>query len=375
MAKKLNFSYAANDNGSIDLGEQEFEKQAFEQSNNLTFKELSAITKAFEDRVAESNKNDTEEKIIAKAEQAVADIVGKNIGDEVVQLPIKNLVPCRQQWNDFSEYSHQKRFELLESIVKFGIWHNIVVRATDESNTIFEVLSGNHRVQGVTDAYNITKSPTFATIPAKIYRYDEIDDDDAHAIVVLTNYIDRNEMSNKDKFTSNIFLYEYHKRQRDMGKTSISNIAEYLAKQAGVDKRTIYNHIGLRMLTPKFFSMLNNREIPMRLASKLCQVPNEIQDIIFENYRKDIEMMKRACDIYKKSKNKPTPSELIDAVYQTLILTDEQRADIDRVERTYTMTAGRKKRRDEEGMLIFVPRKDADTVRELIKEYIVSVLD
>jgi hypothetical protein len=366
----------------VQLGNKMFQHQAFEHSKDIGAREKTKLNLVYN----ESQLNKTAVEIEAakqeyqssSIEDVIVDLVGGSKKDSTVNIPIDSLVFCRDDWNTFSEFPHDRKIELIESIIKFGVFHNIVVRATDKDNNKFEVLSGNNRTQAMFDAREITKDESkFSTIPAKVYLHGEISDEDAHAIVIMSNYIDRKELSVKDKLSSNIFLYNYYQKQKEQGKTKINNIAQYLSKKANISESSFYKQVGLRSLIPEFFAMLSNKQLKFTTAVKLCKLPSEYQEELFNNYKDDNKMLVKSCSIYNKANDSDigTPNDLIIQASEALIPSEKEKQKIEISERTYSITASRQKDVNEFGFLLFVPKDHAEEIRKRIEEYIVSVMD
>jgi ParB family chromosome partitioning protein len=236
------------------------------------------------------------------------------------RIPRSQLEGTPIEWNQFTPISTDKKVLMAESIYCNGLLQPIVVRAINESNDHFQILAGNTRNELFGTLYDITRDEKYLAIDAKVYWYGELTDEQAREIVTDTNYVQRANLTAKDR------VFCIHNKVEMLKKRGESDIMAKVAEQMEIKKSTAFYWNKLANLISGFFEMFQSDKLSLLAASRLASFPQPVQYELYE--MKDLltneVIMKvpakakedRVVDLFRSildSTTAPKPSYSIDA--------------------------------------------------------------
>ena len=230
--------------------------------NKDRFKSLSKIS-TFEKNIENDNKTKEIETIKSRFELEISN-------SDISSVSVDNLEEAPKQWNFYSKLPDDKFFELIESIEKNSLLHPIIVWERENS---YMILSGHNRARAYKKLLEITKDEKYRQIPAIIKKKDEISQDTAKEIIVDTNWIQR-QLSTYEKTQSILQKYVRIKSEKIKGQKT----RELVAKNLGITGRMVQNYISLNKLNEKFFDLIDNKTINIKIAILISKLPQEVQE-------------------------------------------------------------------------------------------------
>lgn len=183
----------------------------------------------------------------------------------IVSLSINSLVPFSNQ--PFKLYSDDKLAELANDIEKNGLINPIVVRPINRGK--YEILAGHNRV-------NAFKKIGKTEIPSIIK---ELNDNEAKLVLVQSNLLQRQELSNAEKALAYKMRNEALKSQ---GQKGTGNTLEILAEDSNDSKRTIARYIKATKLVTELFDAFDDNEFSLPVAEQLASLSINTQNKIVE---------------------------------------------------------------------------------------------
>lgn len=173
--------------------------------------------------------------------------------DEVVQIPIKDIIPNRFQPR--SIFDEEKIQELAQTIHTHGMIQPIIVRKYDDDK--FEIIAGERRWRAVT-------SLGWETISAIVR---EMTDTETASVALIEN-LQREELTVIEEAYAYSKLLEMH-----------SLTQEALAQRLGKNQSTIANKLRLLKLPEEVQEALLNRSITERHARALIKLKDSEKQI------------------------------------------------------------------------------------------------
>lgn len=192
------------------------------------------------------------------------------------RIPRNQLEPTPEEWNKFSPISDEKQIIMAESIYNNGLLQPIVVRALDKENKHFQILAGNTRNNLFDILYELTGDDKFLSIDAKVYWYGELTDEQAREIVTDTNYVQRANLSIRDKafcISNKVKMLKLRKESR---------VTEKVAQQMNVKKSTVFYWSKLANLIDPFLDLFQEGVFSLVASSRLASFPEDIQRELYD---------------------------------------------------------------------------------------------
>ena len=174
---------------------------------------------------------------------------------QVMMISIDKLEDAPEEWNFFKDLSKEKFVELMLSIKRYGIQHNLVVQEMEGGK--FRILSGHQRVKACKELFETTGDKKYEIVPCKVYKQKELVDEDARRIVIFTNTAQRGDLSLEDRVRSVEELTELEKSKAFYG--SGSDVKEKVAKVLGVSRSEVFRLQNLTSLDKKLFAICGNK--------------------------------------------------------------------------------------------------------------------
>ena len=185
---------------------------------------------------------------------------------QIQLLALNQLVPFDNQ--PFKLYSKTKLEELAQDIKENGLIHPIIVREKERGK--FEILAGHNRV-------NAMKLNNERQIPAIIR---DLNDQEAQLLLVQSNLLQRQSLSNKEKALAYHLKNEAIKSQGIRGS---GNSLETLSSGSKDSKRTIARYIKTVNLIPELMEAFDDNEFSLPIAETLAGLTEASQEEIVEN--------------------------------------------------------------------------------------------
>lgn len=220
--------------------------------------------------------------------------------NHIHRLPIIELyaAPNNEDWNDFSKLSHDKAYELNQSIVDGGLLTPIIVWRVNK-NTLndlyrdnedvygfigeeYMILAGHSRTYSYVTLYNQTKDEQYLNIDAIVK--ENLTYDEARYIIKVTNFVNR-ELSVKEKRRNVKFMH----RTLSANKTKGMNIAKKIADDTGSALRTVQYQIAINeKLIPEFVQMYDDEILSQANILKLTNLNQSLQQWMYDTYKDQI---------------------------------------------------------------------------------------
>ena len=239
---------------------------------------------------------------VANVDSVVDKIVGDhNIVAEYKIIPMDQLQPAPIEWNYFSSLSDEKKTLMAESIYYNGLLQPIIVRSLNKDNTKFEILAGHHRTEAYNVLYEITGDKKYREIEAKVFPYKSLTNEQAREIVEDTNFVQRGNLSAKDKA---LCIYNKAKALKNRGVKG--DIMDMVAGHFGIDRSTVFFWKKIVDLIPEFSDMFSEGKITLVTAARIASFPPGIQKQLYENKEYVTN------ETMAKVRAKDDPSEILD---------------------------------------------------------------
>ncbi len=215
------------------------------------------------------------------------DDIIKKTEKPIVNVDIESLYPAPESWNFFPEISNDKMLEMMFSIMENGLFNPIIVWEQDEG---YMILSGHNRVRAYKrilveyqNAPNFNKKE-YETIPAIIYRKDEIDELKAKEIIIDTNYIQRDEDKRLMPQIVKNRLEIVKDRKDAKGRT-----IDIVAKELGISATKVYeDQLIANKIIPELNEFYFNNKLRKKSLLRFAWFNKDVQRWIYENYRDEI---------------------------------------------------------------------------------------
>lgn len=220
------------------------------------------------------NKPIKEEEPIVDITSTLESIAGKS--GAYARISRNQLISTPAEWNRFTPISTDKKVLMAESIYSNGLLQPIVVRAIDEDNKQFQILAGNTRNELFGLLYDLTQDEKYLAIDAKVYWYGELSDEQAREIVTDTNYIQRANLTARDR------VFCIHTKIQMLKARKAVGIAEKVAEQMNLKRSTVFYWNKLVSLIPEFFDLFQDDAISLVAANRIASFPADVQKKLYE---------------------------------------------------------------------------------------------
>lgn len=204
-------------------------------------------------------------------------------------LPIERLFAAPSEWNLWSPYSLIKKVEMMESIKEIGLQQNIVVWKVpkgiiEEFDNIdgYMVLAGHNRVDSVRSLFHIYKEDRFATVYAKIYVLESIDEGFAKKIIDDTNLIGRDKTPKEisEAYVRRICNMKESDKYKGVSERSLQEI---LASEENKSRTHVFQHLQIRKCIDPIAKQIGS-VINFKAGLKLASLDEEIQEHFYNEY-------------------------------------------------------------------------------------------
>lgn len=229
-----------------------------------------------QEEAAMTSSEDAEE--ASRGKRDVDDVLTEIAGTagHFMRIPRAKLLPTPAEWNPFSQVSQEKKVLMADSIYRTGLQQPIVVRSMDETGSAYQILAGNTRNEIFGILYELTKDEKYTAIEAKVYGYGELTDDQAREIASDTNYVQRAELSLRDK------AYAIHTKVEMLKKNKVAAVLDRVAEQMDIQRSSVFYWNKVFNLIPEFYAYFDEGRILLKTASRIASWPPEVQQALWE---------------------------------------------------------------------------------------------
>lgn len=234
---------------------------------------------------------------------------------QIMMIERDKLVDAPSDWNFFNPLDEKRFDELVRSIKEYSIQHNLVVQSLPDGT--FRILSGHQRVKACDKLYEEKKEDRYRKFPCKVYKVDELDDEDARRIVIFTNTAQRGDLSLEDCIRSVTELDKLEKEKAYYG--SKVDVKKEVAKILGVSRSAVFRLQNLSSLDKKLLNICGNKsagkEISVREGEVLSKLSPEVQSHIFvkDHYRS---LTPKRLSELREMADKATPND-VDKIFSS----------------------------------------------------------
>ena len=302
-----------------------------------------------------------------KTDKVLTEIAG-NTGSYAV-LPLSVLTPTPAEWNQFSSISNEKKVLMADSIYRNGLQQPIVVRAMDEAGSTYQILAGNTRKSIYEVLYDLTNEKKYQFIECKVYGYQELSDDQAREIASDTNYVQRANLTGRDK------SFAVRTKLNILKKRGEKQILEKAAAQMGMKRTAAFSWNKMANLIPAFFDMFDEGQLSQKTATRIAAWPHEVQEELYMQSEQLTEEIIMAIPA-------KTPSDMVIAKFQELTAaSQEEHAEalrigcIDSLEEDadgYTLHLSGKAPEASQLIVMYLPNKKAKAFRNKYQDFIIE---
>ncbi len=280
-----------------------------------------------------------------------------------------SLIPTPEEWNQFTPISKERKILMADSIHRIGLQQPIVVRKVNQEGK-YEILSGNTRTEIYGILYDITQDEKYLSIPARVYDIGEISDEQALEIASDTNYVQRGNLSSKDK------AFAIRTKVTMLKKHGEKGVLDMAAKQMGITKSGIFYWEKMANLIPEFLRMFDEGRIGLKAASRIASWPKEIQEELLE-YKDKI-----SDESIMKVKTKTAPESVLEnflaAIEEASSNDSKAPASIESIKATKHNCTIKIDAPPEEGyevLVMYLPKKKASQARKSYDKYILREVE
>ncbi len=248
--------------------------------NSAAFQALVGKTKEV---INNSKGKPLQNKKISYTDNEVNSVVDKIVGSNSVsanyeKIPLSKLKAAPIEWNYFSALSNEKKALMAESIYYNGLLQPIIVRSLNKDNTEYEILAGHHRTEAFAVLREITNDSQYDQIDAKVFPFGALTDTQAREIVEDTNFIQRGNLSAKDKA-----LCIYNKAQALRFRGAKGDIMGLVADHFGITRTTVFFWKKIVDLIPDFERFFSEGNINIISAAKIAGFPPAVQEQLYQH--------------------------------------------------------------------------------------------
>lgn len=283
-----------------------------------------------------------------------------------MRIPRTKLMATPAAWNPFSQVSQEKKVLMADSIYRTGLQQPIVVRSLDEAGNMYQILAGNTRNEIYGVLYELTGDEKYASIEAKVYGYGELTDDQAREIASDTNYVQRAELSSRDK------AYAIHTKVEMLKKNKVAAVLDRVAEQMNIQRSSVFYWNKVFSLIPEFYAYFDEGRIRLKTASRIASWPPAIQKALWE--RRDF----LTDDLILKIPAKTPYDQIIPRFEELLDISTAPKKELGHIQsvdvqdRTYTIQAEVDRPDDSEVVVLCVPKAKMKALQHKYGDYLIK---
>lgn len=193
-------------------------------------------------------------------------------------IAVDKLRPAPDDWNFFGRPQPDQYALIFQSIYKYGLWHPCTVWEQEDGS--YMILGGHTRTLVYHELYEVTHDEKYLRIPCKVYKYGQITAPTARRIVILTNIAQRAKEDSAIRVRCYSEMARLEKEESFYGSGVDVNTA--VSKLFGVSRSTVFFYRRLEKLIAPLLDAYDKRQITQAVANMLCDLPQELQEYIYE---------------------------------------------------------------------------------------------
>jgi len=225
------------------------------------------------------------------AEDVVSANQGSKLLDKILDQKLDNSVSylrmidltlidhAPEEWDFYDSLSHQKFYELLESIYQKGILQSLTLWEKPDGR--YYALAGNHRLKASRAIYEVSNDPDRRYVPAIVKGINEIDENEAREIVIDTNWASR-DLSVMEKAKS--IYHKYILLQGKRSKKGTGRLDDKIASQYNIGRGLVNDLKNLMNIHDVYYDAINDNVVSISAASIVAKFEDEIQQYLYDNY-------------------------------------------------------------------------------------------
>ena len=363
----VDLSGATEDNSNMPVGvSSRFEDEEFKEMTRRRLMGQQSAPEPKEESHLAANAEEVR-KTAAKTDKILTDITGSTGAYAI--LPLSALIPTPEAWNQFSTISNEKKVLMADSIYRNGLQQPIVVRALDKEGTSYQILAGNTRKSIYSVLYEITGDEKYLSIECKVYGFGQLTDDQAMEIASDTNYVQRANLTSRDK------SFAVRTKLNILKKRGVKQILEKAAEQMGMKRTAAFSWNKMASLISPLFDMYDEGKLSLKAAARLAGWSQEVQEELYmeaEDFTNEIIMAIPA----------KTPSELVLKKFHEIRNASQKEqaearrigsiASIDENEDGYTIHLSGKAPEASQLVVMYLPNQKATAFRRQYQDYIIE---
>lgn len=212
-----------------------------------------------------------------------------------IMIKLSELYSAPVKWNFYDKLDDNKLSELMDSIEENGLLEPIIVWDVDFETIEDEygdeidkydfdgnkycLLSGHNRTFAYKKLYEATNDDKYLTIPAFIFKNEEIDILQAKEIVIDANYVQR-VLNTKEMEMSIMYKYDEIERNKERkGRTR-----DIVANELGISSAKVEHYRKLHSIIQPLKDMVYEDKIALTSILKIADKSTEIQKFIYTEY-------------------------------------------------------------------------------------------
>ena len=199
-------------------------------------------------------------------------------------IDLDQLIEVDSSINFFALPNDEEFLDLASSMEVYGIINPLIV-IRDKETGKYIVLVGRSRLYVARSLFAETSDMRFFRIPCI-----ELDSSTDPALIqglVISTNIKYRKLSREDFIRSILTLDEILAKTKRNYRSEM-NIADVIAKQAGVSRTTVNNYRELKYLCPMGMDLVNKKHMNLNIARMLSHKDRETQEIIIKGLGRDI---------------------------------------------------------------------------------------
>ena len=200
---------------------------------------------------------------------------------DIRNIPRDKLEEAPKAMNFFGDLNEGRFTELKVSIEKQGILHNLVVQELENGN--FRILSGHQRVRACDELFEETQDAKYQEFPCKVYKKDDLSEEDARRIVILTNTAQRGTLSLPEQIRSISELTELEKKKSFYGS---GDVTTEVAKRLNLSRSAVFRLKNLGNLIVPLKNECGNKKdgktLSLRDGEVISYLTPELQKHIYD---------------------------------------------------------------------------------------------
>ncbi|MCL2323694.1 MAG: hypothetical protein FWC47_16505 [Oscillospiraceae bacterium] len=229
-----------------------------------------------------------------------------NFYKTIEYIDLDRLVEVDSSINFFALPNNEEFLDLADSVNQFGIINPLIAMKREDSDN-YIVLVGRSRLYVLRSLYAETEDLRFFKVPCIILD-GNISPELIQGLVVSTNMKYR-KLSKQDKIRSVLILDDILNNRGEM------NVANVIAKQAGISRSTVNNYRELKNLCPMGMDLVMKKHMNLNIARMISHKDLQTQEIIIKGLGSDINDVRRvqsmmegpAKSIYDNEQKKSVP--------------------------------------------------------------------